>query len=129
MNSEVFYSLESDIDKIKTRTVERLIAPLVHLVSLFLDCFSKQTCKKFKVTSLHADYCSQGKSNQNSTEVLLRVKETLEHFINTGNAIIHNHPKAIGKALDQLISALTKVKNTGNRLFFSGILLSFKAMS
>lgn len=35
MNSEAFYSLEADIDKIKTKTVERLIAPLVHLVRIY----------------------------------------------------------------------------------------------
>ena len=103
MNSEVFYSLEADIDKIKTKTVERLIAPLVHLV-----------------TSLHSDYCPQGKSNQNSTEVLLRVQETLDHFLNTGLAIIQNYPLAVGKALDQLNNALNNVRITGSELLRIG---------
>uniref|UniRef100_A0A915D7P2 Uncharacterized protein n=1 Tax=Ditylenchus dipsaci TaxID=166011 RepID=A0A915D7P2_9BILA len=86
-----------------TKTVERLIAPLVHLV-----------------TSLHSDYCPQGESSRDGHAVLLRVKQTLEHFLGTGLEIIRNYPLAVGKALEQLNGALNNVRVTGSELLVLG---------
>lgn len=53
--------------EIKTKTVERLIAPLVHLV-----------------TSLHADYCPPGRTGLDKNRVLTQLNESLENFVSIG---------------------------------------------
>ncbi|KAI1719528.1 vinculin family domain-containing protein [Ditylenchus destructor] len=97
------YTLDADIDKIKTKTVERLISPLVYLV-----------------TNLRAEFYPPSQSNHDGNTVLLHVKQTLENFLAIGEGIIRNYPLAVGKALDELNGALSNVQISGNDLLNVG---------
>uniref|UniRef100_A0A915CNE7 Uncharacterized protein n=1 Tax=Ditylenchus dipsaci TaxID=166011 RepID=A0A915CNE7_9BILA len=68
MNSEDIL-LEADLDKVKTKTAKRLIAPLLYLL-----------------TSLNADQIGQEESNHanDRSATMLRVKETLENSSMSG---------------------------------------------
>ncbi|KAI3422107.1 hypothetical protein GPALN_012640 [Globodera pallida] len=92
-SSEVTYSLNFDIDEVKTKSVERLIAPLIHLI-----------------TSLHANRCPPSiNSAADRNQVLARVKDRLDGFIASGVQIIQQHPLASGKVLEKLKEALDSV--------------------
>ncbi|KAL3101300.1 hypothetical protein niasHT_028056 [Heterodera trifolii] len=99
-SSEVTYSLNFDIDEVKTKSVERLIAPMIHLI-----------------TSLHANRCpSAVNSAVDRNNVISRVKERLDGFIASGTQIIQQHPLANGKVLKKLKEALDAVASSGDQL-------------
>jgi hypothetical protein len=87
MATDPAYVLNINIDDIKTKTVERLISPLVHLVSHIPLII--HSSKIVQMTSLHANMqpiC--GAPTRDPKEVLARLRNNLNGFISTGQQII-----------------------------------------
>jgi hypothetical protein len=112
MATDQAYALNISIDDIKTKTVERLISPLVHLVSHIPLII--QSSKIIQMTSLHANMQPiSGAPTRDPKEVLARLRDNLNGFISTGQQIIQNHPFGTEKVIAQLHGALNDVAIAG----------------
>ncbi|KAH7710191.1 catenin [Aphelenchoides avenae] len=85
------------LDELRTKTAERLIAPLIQLVVSFRE-----------------DYEPQGAAGHDASSVLGRVRDTLERFVAIGQRIIGN---VEGAHREKLNAALIDVRNAGTHLY------------
>ncbi|KAL7073233.1 hypothetical protein ACQ4LE_007132 [Meloidogyne hapla] len=118
--AEAAYSLNFNIDDVKTKTVERLISPLIHLVTLF-NSFNLVN-GLFKITSLHANMQPLSGATRDGKEVMKRLKERLDSFIMTGQQAVQTKIQFAGaeKIFAQLNDALNDVALAGNNLLVIG---------
>nr|CAD2199596.1 unnamed protein product [Meloidogyne enterolobii] len=102
---ETAYSLNFNIDDVKTKTVERLISPLIHLI-----------------TSLHANMQPLSGATRDGKEVMKRLKERLDSFIMTGQQTVQIKTQFPGaeKIFAQLNDALNDVALAGDNLLIIG---------
>jgi ribosomal protein S15P/S13E len=103
--TESTYSFNFNIDDVKTRTVERLISPLIHLL-----------------TSLHANMQPLDGTSREGNEVLKRLRERLDNFIMTGQQVLQIKLQFTGaeKIFAQLTDALNDASLAGNNLLTIG---------
>jgi catenin alpha len=95
-------NLGNILSSVRTKTVERLLTPLIHLVTTFNE-----------------NYQPRGGGPHDGETVLRRVAKALNDFWTIGGRAI-NDPLAVGKPREQLKNALTNVKIKGDRLVIVG---------
>lgn len=66
---------------------------------------------------MHSENCPSGQATKDGNEILVRLQESLDHFLNVGLQIIQNYPLAVGRALDQLNGALNDIRVIGFDFF------------
>lgn len=96
---------EMNIDRVKTRTVEQLIAPLIQ-----------------QVTSLTSpnDMHSLKRSGKSGVVLVAAIERTVRNFVEIGRSAIAECPVAVGNALEQLNETLHDVELAGVEMVNNG---------
>ncbi|VDM98964.1 unnamed protein product, partial [Onchocerca ochengi] len=87
---------EMNIDEVKTRTVEQLIAPLIHQVTSLMNPNGMHSLKR---------------SGKNGAVLVAAIEQTVRNFVEIGRSAIAECPAAVGNALKQLNETLQDVEH------------------
>ncbi|MCP9257928.1 Alpha-catenin-like protein hmp-1 [Dirofilaria immitis] len=89
---------EMNIDSVKTRTVEHLIAPLIQQVTSLMNPNGMHSLKR---------------SGKSGAVLVAAIERTVHNFVEIGRSAIAECPIAIGNALEQLNETLQDVEHAG----------------
>uniref|UniRef100_F1KVE0 Protein humpback-1 n=1 Tax=Ascaris suum TaxID=6253 RepID=F1KVE0_ASCSU len=105
MVSVVTLHSEINVDRVKTKRVEQLIAPLIQEVTTLTDPGSLYSLKK---------------SGKSGAVLIAAVERTIENFLEVGRASVRECPIAKGNAVQELSNGLQSVEDAGNEMVVSG---------
>ncbi|EFO20478.2 catenin [Loa loa] len=96
---------EMNIDRVKTRTVEQLIAPLIQQVTNLMTPNGMHSLKR---------------SGKSGAVLVAAIERTVCNFVEIGRSAIAECPIAVGNALEQLNETLQDVEHAGIEMVNTG---------